>query len=64
VPDRWDGKSIRHLNIRDKYGLNIIGSKENGTIVPISEPDTRLRKGQHLLVAGSKQVAAKIIDVT
>lgn len=64
IPDRWVGKSIRHLNIRDKYGINIIGSKQNGKIIPIFEPDTRLVQGEHLLVAGSKQVVAKIMDAT
>jgi trk system potassium uptake protein TrkA len=62
VPGKWDGRSIRHLNIRDKYGVNIIGSKKNDTIIPISEPDTRLSAGDHLLVAGSKQTMALMLE--
>lgn len=62
VPDKWVGKSIRHLNIREKYGVNIIGSKQDGEIIPIFEPDMRLTEGEHLLVAGSRDAMAKLIE--
>jgi len=62
VPEKWDGKSIRHLNIREKYGINIIGSKVGEDITPISEPDTRLTGGEHLLVAGSREAMARLLE--
>ncbi len=62
VPDKWAGKSIRHLNIREKYGINIIGSKQDGDIIPISEPDTRLTHGEHLLVAGNREAMARLLE--
>ena len=38
VPEKWDGKSIRHLNIREKYGINIIGSKVGEDIMRSPPP--------------------------
>ena len=30
LPEAWVGKTIRELNIRAKYGVNIIAVRENG----------------------------------
>lgn len=62
IPDKWAGKSIKQLSIREKYGINIIGFKEKGKIIPISDPDTELSEGGHLIVAGSRVSMAKLLE--
>ena len=44
VPKEWDGQSLKELNIRAKYNLNVIAVKklENMDINP--SPDQKLSK--------------------
>ncbi|MBQ6554186.1 MAG: TrkA family potassium uptake protein [Firmicutes bacterium] len=53
TPDSWVGQSIAELNIRRKYNLNIVGIKIGGRVMIEINPDTLLRTGDRLLVAGS-----------
>ena len=55
VPEDWQGRSIGELDIRRKYGVNILGVKRNGkTDVNIS-PETILDGSLTLLVLGENQ---------
>ena len=55
APPRWDGKSIRALDVRAKYGINILvvksGSGKTLSVVP--SPDYVIRKGDILVVIGT-----------
>ena len=52
IRDSWQGHSIGELDIRRKYGVNILGVKRNDkTDVNIS-PETVLDSGLTLLVLG------------
>ena len=56
VPDKFDGKTIADLEIRNKYGLNLLAIStqgENFTINPKST--TILQKGTVIIVLGSNQ---------
>ena len=58
-PEGWIGKSIGELDIRRKYGVNILGVKrENKTDVNIS-PETVLDADMTLLVLGENQKLKK-----
>ena len=62
VPEDWQGRSIGELDIRRKYGVNILGVKRNGkTDVNIS-PEIILDGSLTLLVLGRKQSAEKTIS--
>ena len=59
VPEDWQGRSIGELDIRRKYGINILGVKRNGkTDVNIS-PETVLVGSLTLLVLGENQKLKK-----
>ena len=59
VPEDWQGRSIGELDIRRKYGVNILGVKrENKTDVNIS-PETVLDADMTLLVLGENQELKK-----
>ncbi|MBQ6679702.1 MAG: TrkA family potassium uptake protein [Lachnospiraceae bacterium] len=62
APEDWDGKPLSHLNIRRKYGINVIGIREeNGVTMEIS-PDLILTAGQRIYVAGNKKTIKKIFS--
>ena len=52
VPDSWQGHSIGELDIRRKYGVNILGVKQNGKTDVTISPETVLDSGLTLLVLG------------
>ena len=52
VPDSWQGHSIGDLDIRRKYGVNILGVKQNGKTDVTISPETVLDSGLTLLVLG------------
>ena len=59
VPEGWQGRSIGELEIRRRYGVNILGVKRNGkTDVNIS-PETVLDADMTLLVLGENQELKK-----
>lgn len=53
LPAAWVGKSIRTLNIRAKYGVNIIAIRENGTINVVPDADEPLAEGCVLVAVGA-----------
>ena len=59
VPEDWQGRSIGELDIRRKYGVNILGVKrDNKTDMNIS-PETVLDADMTLLVLGENQELKK-----
>ena len=59
MPEDWQGRSIGELDIRRRYGVNILGVKrENKTDVNIS-PETVLDADMTLLVLGENQKLKK-----
>ena len=52
IPERWIGKSVGELNIRRKYGINILGIKHSGKTDVSITPDTVLAKDITILALG------------
>jgi len=57
TPDNWTDKSIMEIDIRRKYHLTIIVIKRQDFII-YPEPETELKKGDVLIVAGEKKMLA------
>ena len=55
APSRWCGKSIRQIDVRAKYGINILAVKnQDGSAINVSpEPDYIIRRGDVLVVIGA-----------
>ena len=52
VPPSWAGRSIRQLDIRKKYNVNIIGLKKDGRLELSISPDVLLPPEASMLVLG------------
>ena len=52
VPGGWIGKTVGELDIRRKYSINIMATKENGKINMAVSPETVLTDNITLLVLG------------
>lgn len=52
VPANWIGKSIGQIDIRKKYGINIMAVKENGRMNLSVTPETVLTQNKTMLVLG------------
>ena len=52
VPEEWIGKTVGELDIRRKYSINIMATKENGKINMAVSPETVLTDKITLLVLG------------
>lgn len=55
VPEQFHGKTIMELQLRNKYGLNLLGVSQNGTFQVNPDPTARLQKGSLMVVVGSNQ---------
>ena len=61
VPDHWAGQTILGLDIRKKYNVNVIGRKENGTILPI-DTGFMFAADTHIMVAGRPDDVARMVE--
>ncbi|MBQ7523576.1 MAG: TrkA family potassium uptake protein [Oscillospiraceae bacterium] len=52
VPEKWIGKHVGELDIRKKYGLNILAVKQGDTLDAMIGPQTALPADARLLVLG------------
>lgn len=63
VPAEWNGKTVLQLDIRKKYGINILGVRENGKLDMNITPDTVLGKGKSILVLGQHKAVQKCFRI-
>lgn len=56
----WLGKTIKELNFRAAYNLNILACKKETGAVPITSIDYVFKKNEHLYVMGTKKDIAKV----
>lgn len=55
APKTWCGKNLRQLDVRTKYGINVIGIKVDGNVTPTTDPDNIVQVGERLIIAGRKK---------
>ena len=60
VPSNWVGRTLRELDVRNKYGVNVIALKEGDTINANVNPDERMKADQILLTVGNNDKLQKI----
>ena len=63
IPEDWHGKTILQINIRKKYGINILGIRENGRLNMNITPDTVLDKEKSILVLGNQKEIQKCFHI-
>lgn len=62
VPEAWAGKTIRDLRVREKFGINIIGTKVDSEVTPMVNADHLFLGTEHLFVAGKKEDILRLMD--
>ncbi|GET37473.1 potassium channel family protein [Microseira wollei] len=55
VPKEFDGKTIYDLQLRTRYGLNLLAVCNDGTFEVNPNPNRRLYKGEIMVVIGSNK---------
>jgi len=63
IPSNWCGKSILELDIRKKYGINILGIRLNGKLNMNITPNTILGHGISVLVLGQEKAVYKCFHI-
>ena len=54
IPEQWDGRRIDEIDVRKRYGINILGIR-NGKMNMSPSHDTLLRKEDTMLVLGKDE---------
>lgn len=57
TPTPWIGKSVKELDIRSQYNINILGIKSQGEIIPLLDPEYVFQDDTHLIIAGDKDTS-------
>ncbi len=63
VPEAWIGKTIGEMDIRKKYGINILAVKINGEVSLNVTPETLLDANKTLLVIGEPRSIQKCFKI-
>ena len=56
----WIGKSIKELNIRNRYNINIIAIKKNDVLFPVANVEHVFVSGEHIVVIGKSSEVFKL----
>ncbi len=62
VPDEWSGKTVVQLDVRKKYGINIIAVRVGGVLSMIT-PDTVMSPSCPILVLGTLKAVQKCFRI-
>lgn len=60
VPESWVGKTLRELDVRRRYGVNVIASREGEKINAHLNPDIPFAEHQIILTVGNNEDLKKI----
>lgn len=63
IPEQWSGRTILQLDIRRKYGINILGIRENGGLKMDIVPETILSRDKSVLVLGKMKAVQKCFHI-
>lgn len=63
VPGDWVGQTIRQIDIRKKFNINIMGLRNNGKLALSVSPDMVLEEKDTLMVLGSNKNIQKCFHI-
>lgn len=63
VPGKWVGRSVGKCDIRKKYHINIMATRQNGQINVSVSPDTILKDGMTILAVGELDAMRKCFHI-
>ncbi len=62
VPDKFIGKSLEELNLRKKYGINVVMKKNKFKTEVINNPGIKFEKDDIVFVIGAVSVIEKVFE--
>ena len=62
VPEQWVGKTLKTLDIRAKYKVNIIGIKHEGELLAPPDPDMPFSDDDVLIALGENNMLDKMVS--
>lgn len=63
VPAEWAGKTVLQLDLRKKYGINILGFRRGGVLDMCVLPETALTPDSSVLVLGQDRAVQKCLRI-
>ncbi len=60
IPEKWIGKTLKELDVRKTYGVNVIGSREGERVEITPDPDIPLKAGTILMLVGANEALENI----
>lgn len=63
VPGDWVGRTVRQIDIRKKYDINIMGIRKDGKLELSVSPETVLEKEDNLMVLGLNKSIQKCFHI-
>lgn len=63
VLEEWDGQTLKELNLRAKYKINVIGIKRHQELDINSDVDRPLSKEDSLIVIGKNEILNKLVGL-
>lgn len=62
VPEKMIGKTVLAVNLRGRFGLNIIAVENGGSVTENISPDLEFRAGDILFLSGAKSGLNQLLD--
>lgn len=63
VPEDWANRSIGQIDIRKRYGINILGIKQDGRMNLSITPETVLGESMTMFVLGARKSMQKCFKI-
>lgn len=63
VPEEWQGKTVIQLDLRRKYGINILGRRQSGRLDMSVGPETVLDGADSILILGRQKEVQKCLRI-
>ena len=64
APSEWVGKTIREIDVRNRYQLNVVAIKDGNGIEVITDAEYAIKSDQALLVLGKNEDVQKVLADT
>ena len=61
VPCSWLNKSILKVNVRSKYGISILATKQGNNIYPLPKPEHVFTDSESLMILGKNEDVSRFI---
>ena len=62
TPREWEGRTVAQVDVRRRYGVNILGMKVGQEVEPLLDPEYRFQPDTHLIIAGNKETGVHLMD--